>query len=267
MDILIDSVYSSVADFVPSLIEQITISPTETLTVEVQFQPTDTLAYSGTLHVASHNIDFSLELDGQGIWTELTVDPEILSFPILTHMTSAETLEVVLSNVGNTEITGISASLQLGTHFQITGLVPNTIPAYSSGHFEVVAVSDSIGLFADTLSITDDLGSNLLVAVRAEVISPAGEVPEMPTEYFLSANFPNPFNARTSISFDVPTTGIVSLKVYNSLGQVVAILKDGMTEAGRHVVAFEGSELSSGLYFCRMTAGDFNAIRKMVLMK
>jgi hypothetical protein len=87
------------------------------------------------------------------------------------------------------------------------------------------------------------------------------------TEYALYQNYPNPFNPETSISFDLVEDGPVKLTVFNSLGQSVAVLVDGLLTAGRHTVTFDGSALTSGLYFYRLDAADFTANHKMVLMK
>jgi hypothetical protein len=87
-----------------------------------------------------------------------------------------------------------------------------------------------------------------------------------PEEYSLGQNYPNPFNPVTTISFGLPEDAHVNLAVYNIKGQVVATLIDGMREASLHEVTFDASNLSSGIYFCRLEAGDFSTVRKMVLM-
>jgi hypothetical protein len=87
------------------------------------------------------------------------------------------------------------------------------------------------------------------------------------TEYALHQNYPNPFNPETQITFDMMESGFVSLKVVNLLGQEVAVIADGEFSAGRHVVNFNGSHLTSGVYLYTMTAGDFSAAKKLVLLK
>lgn len=87
------------------------------------------------------------------------------------------------------------------------------------------------------------------------------------TDYALHQNFPNPFNPETSISFDLPESELVTLTISNALGQTVATLVNGAMSAGNHTVTFEAADMPSGLYFYRLEAGDFSAVRKMVLMK
>jgi hypothetical protein len=89
----------------------------------------------------------------------------------------------------------------------------------------------------------------------------------MPAAYALLQNYPNPFNPSTVIEFKMPAAGIVSLKVYNIVGQVVATLAEGMHPAGNYTYRFEGQGLASGVYFYRLQAGSFASVRKMMLLK
>ncbi|MDP2885781.1 MAG: T9SS type A sorting domain-containing protein [Ignavibacteria bacterium] len=89
----------------------------------------------------------------------------------------------------------------------------------------------------------------------------------VPSEYRLSQNYPNPFNPTTRIEYSVPLTGQVSLKVFNTLGQEVATLFDGVQTAGKYVSTFDGKGLVSGVYFYRLTSGCASITQKLVLMK
>jgi len=89
----------------------------------------------------------------------------------------------------------------------------------------------------------------------------------IPLAYKLDQNYPNPFNPSTKIDYELKEAGFVSLKVFNILGQVVTTLAAGKQEAGKHQVTFDASQLSSGVYLYQITAGNFVAIKKMVLMK
>ncbi len=88
-----------------------------------------------------------------------------------------------------------------------------------------------------------------------------------PSTYELAQNYPNPFNPATTVSFTLPAAGQVSLEVYNILGQRVAVLADGYFGAGTHQVTWDASSVSSGVYLYRLSAGDFNQTRKMLLVK
>lgn len=83
----------------------------------------------------------------------------------------------------------------------------------------------------------------------------------------LLPNYPNPFNATTTIPFDINASGNVSIKVYNLSGQLVAILVDGFIDAGYHNVKWDASSYSSGIYFYKLQTGDFVTTKKMNLVK
>ena len=93
------------------------------------------------------------------------------------------------------------------------------------------------------------------------------EVDMTPAAFSLSQNFPNPFNPSTVIRYAMPVAGNVTLNVYNALGQRVAELVNGFMPAGEHSVNFSAANLTSGVYFYEIQAGEFRSMRKMQLIK
>ena len=89
----------------------------------------------------------------------------------------------------------------------------------------------------------------------------------MPTCYELDQNYPNPFNTSTTIRYGIPNRAQVTLTIVNILGQQVAQLVNGGMQAGYHQVQFDGSGLSSGVYFYRLQAGEFMQTKRLVLLK
>ncbi|MCK9424433.1 MAG: T9SS type A sorting domain-containing protein [Ignavibacteriaceae bacterium] len=89
----------------------------------------------------------------------------------------------------------------------------------------------------------------------------------LPHEFALSQNYPNPFNPETNISYQLPVTSKVSLKVYDVLGNEVAILVNEEKPAGKYQVKFKGSSFSSGVYFYQLRVGQFVQTMKFVLLK
>lgn len=89
----------------------------------------------------------------------------------------------------------------------------------------------------------------------------------IPSEYSLEQNYPNPFNPSTVIGFGIPKEGMVTLKIYDILGQEVAELVKGHKSAGKYSVEFNSGALSSGMYIYKLTSGTFSETRKMILMK
>ena len=105
--------------------------------------------------------------------------------------------------------------------------------------------------------------------VRLVVRPSTGDVPEM---YALFQNSPNPFNPETDIRYQIPQAQKVKLEVYNTTGQVLRVLVDEYVGAGSYMVRWDGRdmhgmEVSSGMYFYRIEAGDFMSTKKMVMIK
>ncbi len=89
----------------------------------------------------------------------------------------------------------------------------------------------------------------------------------VPSSFSLSQNYPNPFNPSTKIKYSIAKAGYVSLKIYNILGQQVATLGNQYQTAGNYTATFDASRLASGIYFYRLNAGSFSAVKKMLLLK
>ena len=90
---------------------------------------------------------------------------------------------------------------------------------------------------------------------------------QTPRLFALNQNYPNPFNPSTKISYSVPANGLVTLKVYNILGQEVQTLFSGIKTAGNYEATFDGTKLASGVYFYRLQAGNQMLVKKMVMLK
>ncbi len=93
------------------------------------------------------------------------------------------------------------------------------------------------------------------------------EVSNLPKEFKLHNNYPNPFNPATRIKFDLPKESFVTLKVYDITGREVASLINSNRKAGYHEVTFDASNLASGIYMYRLIANDFSYTKKMMLIK
>ncbi|MBS4027499.1 MAG: T9SS type A sorting domain-containing protein, partial [Ignavibacteriales bacterium] len=97
---------------------------------------------------------------------------------------------------------------------------------------------------------------------------PFAETKNEPREFSLEQNYPNPFNPSTAISFQLSAISNVTLKIYNVLGQeVVTLIHSRLMEEGKHEVTFDASNLPSGMYFYRLTAGSYVSTKKLLLLK
>lgn len=99
------------------------------------------------------------------------------------------------------------------------------------------------------------------------VVSVDENIASILQNYELSNNYPNPFNPETNIRYAVPSRSFVSLKVYNVLGQEVATLFEGIQDAGSYTATFDGSNLPSGVYFCKFTSQNTTITKRMLLLK
>ncbi len=124
---------------------------------------------------------------------------------------------------------------------------------------------------ADTDPVLVVTGSGL--AKESEVEDPEVASNQLSvTSYQLAQNYPNPFNPSTTINFALPEAAEVSLKIYDIAGQMVQTLVDGVVQAGRHQVVWDGTNqygvlVASGVYFYQLRAGEFKQVRKMSLVR
>ncbi len=89
----------------------------------------------------------------------------------------------------------------------------------------------------------------------------------IPNNFVLHQNYPNPFNPETNISFDIPRSGNVSLKIYDILGNLVYTLVNGYLSTGKYHYEFSGADISTGIYYYKLTADNFSETKKMILLK
>ena len=89
----------------------------------------------------------------------------------------------------------------------------------------------------------------------------------IPAKFILNQNYPKPFNPTTNIKYSITKSGLVTLKIYNVLGQEVATLVNQDQRPGNYVVDFNASNLASGVYMYRLESGNYSLTKKMVLLK
>lgn len=109
--------------------------------------------------------------------------------------------------------------------------------------------------------------SMVVVELDTTISAVQSEQSSVPKNFLLGQNFPNPFNPTTVIDYQLPSSGYVTLKVYDVLGRVIATLVDKHQGAGEYSATFDGSGLPSGVYLYRLSAGSYSQIRKMMLLK
>jgi len=168
-----------------------------------------------------------------------------------------------------------------GTTAQVTGtLMPTIVNDLVIDNEAGVALSQETtingvlrlvaGVFDNTIPFTlgpngsiSYEGGSLLIPTSIEEPSPE----EIPTEFAMFQNYPNPFNPSTTIRYDVPEKAQVTVKIYDLMGREVAELVNDQHTAGAYTIVWNARDFASGVYYYRMTAGDFVSVRKLVLMK
>ncbi len=153
-------------------------------------------------------------------------------------------------------------------HLKLSSPVTVSLQALRGQTTSFVPNASILGKFSEC-----DLAFSLVNAVVPALTSSGGATPTsssaplLPENVLLGQNYPNPFNPTTTIAYRVLNGGYVSLTVYDVLGREVSALVNEDQFAGVHTATFDGSNLPSGIYFCRLTAPGISQVKKMILVK
>ena len=185
----------------------------------------------------------------------------------------------VVATESNVKIGAVLLTFKVGEDIKVTNLTNLTLnQSLVAGELKVLLYDIS------TKSISSGLSEVVRIEGQAELVT--AEVADydgnmltskleqaaLPTTFALGQNRPNPFNPETVIEFSLPTTGEISLRIYNVAGQLVRTLVSGTTPAGYYQVRWDGrdangSNVSSGVYFYKIDTKNFSETRKMLLVK
>jgi hypothetical protein len=131
-----------------------------------------------------------------------------------------------------------------------------------SGHSPFKGAMEEVRLYNRVLS-----DSEIQALYSGQTLGVGKNREQIPDEFSLEQNFPNPFNPVTRIGFDVPVSGMVDLKIYNMLGQEIATLVNDVEQPGYHSVEWKAESVPSGVYFYRMRAAGFVMTKKLLLVR
>jgi Secretion system C-terminal sorting domain len=234
----------------------------EIRTLPIEVSSGTTLDLGSTVLEGSGNVHVR---EGGNILTKLSGGVE----DVLANVTGTDTLEVG-SGYGFTgseaQITSTRMPVEVGDL-----IIDNAAGVTLSQETTINGVLHLVaGVFDNTIPFTlgpsgsiSYEGGSLLVGGTA-IESDGQQIPE---KFFINQNYPNPFNPLTTIKFGTPSLAPVSIKVFNMLGQQVATLFEGRLQAGEHKVQFDATDLSSGVYFYRIQAGNNIRMKQMILLK
>ncbi len=216
---------------------------------------------SGGAPIDSSNSVFTI------LAASISSQPSFIDFDtVIVGETAWDTLRIV--NTGTAPLV-VSSVTNANPVFSISRS-SFTIPAGSSDTVSVLFVPQAEVSYLDTIQFASNTPTPLRVQVSGSGLNPTS-VPEdgLPLSFSLGQNYPNPFNPSTQIRYALPEESHVTLRVFNTLGQEVAVLVSATQVAGRYSVEFSPREagLSSGVYLYTLQAGRFSETRKMLLVK
>ncbi|MCK4857235.1 MAG: T9SS type A sorting domain-containing protein [candidate division Zixibacteria bacterium] len=244
-----------------------TVGSKDTLTIIVSSQGDpavkDTLTII-TLVGKTYGIDISGPPAGNGLPGSNAV--YTVTFDNLGNV--ADSFDISVTSSSGWQLTGLPNPVEyidayLGKSFDIVVAIPATAPAGHEDTLFITATSKSDLSKSDTLKI--------ITTVDEDTGVDDGDL-SLPGSFGLEQNYPNPFNPATIITFILPQSAEVSLEIFDILGRKVKALYTGYLTGGSHSLAWDGTDnnqvtVVSGIYFYRLTAGELNLTRKMVLLK
>ena len=265
--LIIDSVYTGTKWFRVASAHE-TVYQSDTMTLHISFSPDTLRVYSDTLFILS-NASVPLTkvfLSGTGVLyvgANFSVSPSLLDFGGPPKgQTKTDTLTV--SNLGDDTLKASAFSQLKGLTFQ-----PDSFIVPPAGYVRVLVtlVASDSGNYSGQIYFNSNAPSSPDSVSVYGLITAIMDENNLPTKFALYQNYPNPFNPTTTIKYALPKRSQVRIEVYNVLGERVASLVNDVERAGTHSVKFDGAELPSGVYFYRIIAGSYTAMKKMVVIK
>jgi len=248
-----------------------TLPPGDSLVVTVTFQPPDSFIYDGSVHILSNDPDSpntTIIVSGRGIIYDVGVN--ITSCPDTLYCNKPDTIKATITNLGNATAEDILVTswLQPDSAQNCTTFVISDLAAYSSLDFAFELLFNDPQSRPYTAHVRVDLAGDFnsendydQCSFYYEEVEGRRIGPELPQAYSLFQNFPNPFNATTTLRYALPAISgqlsAVSLKIYNLLGEEVKTLVNRRQRPGYYSVTWEGDdnegkEVGSGIYFYQL---------------
>ena len=268
------------------------------LSIAASSTGTDTV-YAGILPVGSSVAAVYRTVNAGTTWTDVSNGMVPNRYPTRIHVNQYNSKEVYVT-FGGFGTAHVIKSTNAGTSWtNITGNLPD-IPAQSiciDPVYNNLYLGNDLGMYVSTNGGTNwyeyrtgmpytlifdvtivNVSRKLRIATHgngiwerrliANPVAIQNHETETPTEYKLFQNYPNPFNPVTTIKYQIPKSGFVSLKVYDILGKEVGSYVNQVQQAGEYSLNFDGSSLATGMYVYKLTAGNNTiAVKKMILAK
>ncbi|MBU1984079.1 M6 family metalloprotease domain-containing protein [bacterium] len=269
--LIVDSAQSG-GVFSHDLSDPVTLLPNEWTPVRLRITPTALGEYRDTLLVYSNAgvLPRAVPVRAVGALPFLHTHPSRLTFDS-TGVGEFTSLVLTVMDTGYYALRIENMAVLVGEAFTVNpDYWPRTIPGRDSLVVAVHFQPTGLGLFRDTLVIAHDAGEDVRIPVEGTGSPSAIDddaAMNVPHEYYLSPNYPNPFNPLTTIRFGLPVSSNVSLRVFDISGREVAVLLDGFFPVGHHRIVWDAAGQPSGLYFLVLRSANFTSYRKAVLLK
>ena len=194
-------------------------------------------------------------------------------------------IAIIFENEGLMDLTSLTQAILIQHHntlsFSKTGVIAGVeIEYYGDINFvsppdgwliekneNTILMVSLDGSDINKLHYSGDLKITSCTVVDWELNKIQAEVTVIPDQFSMKPAYPNPFNPVTTINYAIPHDAYVVIKTFDVRGKEVAELVNGQIEEGYHEVVWDASKLSSGMYFVRMTSGDFKAVQKIIFVK
>jgi len=202
-------------------------------------------------------IDKNISLVNDSSYGNGSIDG-FITFNNLTDESDYAGITILARNIDNEILYSYNFGKELG-NYKVTNI--------PYGKYELVA--QKIGLEnAISQTVTIDPINNQIIGINLNfIISDVEDGIYVPKDIILYQNYPNPFNPKTTIEFQISELNFVNLKVYDVLGNEIAILVNEEKAPGYYQVDYDASSLASGIYFYKLSAGSLSQVNKMILLK
>ncbi|HKB85377.1 MAG TPA: aryl-sulfate sulfotransferase [Ignavibacteriaceae bacterium] len=200
----------------------------------------------------------------------LTSDKDTLHFGVVPIGQSGTVSFTLTNNSSNT--VEINSVFNRNSVFSLQQPLPVVISSQGTVNLSADFNPDTAGIYSDDLHLRWEtngqrIAKEIHLSGTTEPTYLNADDSQLPTGFSLSQNYPNPFNPVSTIKYSLPHSSKVKLQVFDILGNMITTPVNKQQSAGRYEVKFNGSNLSSGIYFYRMRAGSFVATRKMILLR
>jgi hypothetical protein len=203
-----------------------------------------------------------------------------------TQYTPGQTYTISIGHNGGSTIRQFNGSVRIGTGTQNAGIITagtntatyNTFVESNGVHLSASNLDNASFFWTAPAAGTGEVklylaghqgltsGANTdLVLTATEITSAIDDEPSLPIKLAILNNYPNPFNPKTTIHYEIPQSGRVALDIFDIQGKKVANLFDGVSEAGKYDIVWNASHQPSGIYFCRLVV-DNESISKMITL-